>query len=655
MKKHLQTKNQNLILMKKLNNDLISESVLKIGSVNEVRGNKIIIKVDKEKNAPHLIYDGEIIKNVSVGSYIKITKGFNEIIGKIEGEYISDDKNISQTEYKNFKDKIKRFLNVTLVGFIDRESNKNDIVVKFKQGLKELPLIENDCYLLTQDEFELIHSFAKKDDDLISIGTLLNETSVNIKLGVDKLFASHIGIFGNTGSGKSYTLAKIYHELFIQFKNNKRFQKNAKFVFIDFNGEYVNPKLNNNSFNKIIVEEKYKNEYVLPTRKFPISKESIENVEILSILLDATEKTQKPFLDSVINFTQFKNENFSFNNFIKTEIIEIALSKKDKNIGVKVFFDLFRDINDCFSDSSKQDIIRKFIYEEIDYRTDNGSYSLKKGMNGRANKSTKTTYLEYSDENITEYFYNPLCLLIDDIKFQSDDLFSLKLKIVLKYYKDVVSGYINPEFIGSLKGRAIKIFRQLFKLIEITDKKTDTEKNITILSLKNVTEQSIKKVLPLVICKEFYDSHKKLNDKSKYLNIIIDEAHNILSKNSIRESETWKDYRLETFEEIIKEGRKFGVFLTIASQRPSDISDTIISQLHNYFLHRLINNKDIEAIGRTVSYLDKVSFDSLSILPQGACILAGLSADLPVVIKVDEITEGYRPYNETIELTKHWK
>lgn len=641
--------------MKKLNNDLISESVLKIGSVNEVRGNKIIIKVDKEKNAPHLIYEGEIIKNVSVGSYVKITKGFNEIIGKIEGEYISDDKNLSQTEYKNFKDKIKRFLNVTLVGFIDRESDKDDIVVKFKQGLKELPLIENDCFLLTQDEFELIHSFAKEGDDLITIGTLLNETSVNIKLGVDKLFASHIGIFGNTGSGKSYTLAKIYHELFIQFKENKKFQENAKFVFIDFNGEYVNPKLKDNGFDKIIVEEKYKVEYVLPEKKFPISKESIENVEILSILLDATEKTQKPFLDSVINFTQFKNENFSFNNFIKTEIIEIALSKKDKNIGVKVFFDLFRDINDCFSDSTKYDKIRKFIYDEIDYRTDNGSYSLKKGMNGRINKSNKTTYLEYLDENINEYFYYPLCLLIDEIKFQEDELFILKLKIVLKYYKDVVSGYINPEFIGSLKGRAIKIFRQLFKLIEITEKNIIVDKNITVLSLKNVTEQSVKKVLPLVICKEFYDSHKKLNDKSKYLNIIIDEAHNILSKNSIRESETWKDYRLETFEEIIKEGRKFGVFLTIASQRPSDISDTIISQLHNYFLHRLINNKDIEAIGRTVSYLDKVSFDSLSILPQGACILAGLSADLPVVIKVDKIKEGFEPYNETIVLTNNWK
>ncbi|RYE56532.1 MAG: ATP-binding protein [Sphingobacteriales bacterium] len=128
-----------------------------------------------------------------------------------------------------------------------------------------------------------------------------------------------------------------------------------------------------------------------------------------------------------------------------------------------------------------------------------------------------------------------------------------------------------------------------------------------------------------------------------------------MSRNSIRESETWKDYRLETFEEIIKEGRKFGVFLTISSQRPYDISDTIISQLHNYLLHRLINNKDIEAIARTVSYLDKVSFDSLSILPQGGCILAGLSADLPVVMRIDKMPEENKPHNETILLTSKWK
>jgi len=113
---------------------------------------------------------------------------------------------------------------------------------------------------------------------------------------------------------------------------------------------------------------------------------------------------------------------------------------------------------------------------------------------------------------------------------------------------------------------------------------------------------------------------------------------------------------LETFEEIIKEGRKFGVFLTVASQRPSDISSTIISQLHNYFLHRLINNNDIQAVEKTISYLDKVSFEYLPILPTGTCILAGILAQVPVVIDIGKIEpDKHEPDNATIKLVENWK
>ncbi|MFV0573724.1 MAG: ATP-binding protein [Xanthomarina gelatinilytica] len=164
-------------------------------------------------------------------------------------------------------------------------------------------------------------------------------------------------------------------------------------------------------------------------------------------------------------------------------------------------------------------------------------------------------------------------------------------------------------------------------------------------------------MIPLLLSYKLYSEHKELKGKkkkNKSLNIIVDEAHNILSFISERESETWKDYRLETFEEIIKEGRKFGVFLTIASQRPSDISATIISQLHNFFLHRLINNNDIKAVERTVSYLDKLSFESLPILPTGTCILAGLSAQVPVMVDIGEISEENEPDNKTIKLTDFW-
>lgn len=148
---------------------------------------------------------------------------------------------------------------------------------------------------------------------------------------------------------------------------------------------------------------------------------------------------------------------------------------------------------------------------------------------------------------------------------------------------------------------------------------------------------------------------KKDTDESKSLNLIIDEAHNILSFESLRETESFKDFRLETFEEIIKEGRKFGVFLTLSSQRPSDISSTIVSQLHNYLIHRLVNNKDIEMIEKAVSYLDKVSAEQLPILPVGACVLSGLVADLPIIMQVNELPCHVQPKSQTIKLTDHWR
>lgn len=628
-------------------NDVIFESVLKIGSINEVRGRNIIVKVDKQKNAPHLILNGEVIKNVSVGSFIKITKGFNEIVGKIEGEFISEDKTIKNKEYSNFQDKIKRFLNVTLVGFIENGA--------FKQGLKELPLIENDCYLLTQDEFECIHSFAKIEDDKIKIGTLLNESSVEIKLGVDKLFASHIGIFGNTGSGKSYSLAKIYHELLSKYKDNKKFQENAKFVLIDFNGEYAINKVGDN----IIIENDCKKTYFLstsdlfPTSKFPINKEIIYDTTFWSIILRATEQTQKPFLDSTFK-KKFLLENLNSEDGLKRLIksnLKLLLTQftinQDKNFHIFFLEELLKFGGETIFTNLKT-IIIDFYLQNLKFfadRTDKRFYI----TTGGVTYSTNTNVDDFIEFIIDDRVNNLIIDIANISEFQK-----IKLLITFNYFYSIQKGYINRDHISPLIGRLDSKIIQADKVFEVTEDYKLNGKLMTIISLKNVNVE-MRKLIPLVVCKQYYDSFKEANDKSKYLNIIIDEAHNILSKNSIRESETWKDYRLETFEEIIKEGRKFGVFLTIASQRPSDISDTIISQLHNYFLHRLINNKDIEAIGRTVSYLDKISFDSLPILPQGACILAGLSADLPVVIKIDEIPDDNKPYNETIILTNNWK
>src|SRR5690606_7318655 len=111
----------------------MQESILRIGEVTSVKGRSIEITVDKSKNVPHLLFRGELIRNVSVGSYIKINKGFERIVGIIESEFIAEDKSVDVSrEYKQEKERIKRILHVKLIGFFEKN--------KFSQGIKELPL-----------------------------------------------------------------------------------------------------------------------------------------------------------------------------------------------------------------------------------------------------------------------------------------------------------------------------------------------------------------------------------------------------------------------------------------------------------------------------------------------------------------------------------
>lgn len=624
------------------NDFFVADSILRVGSVSEVMGKNILVKVDKNKNAPHLLFDGKVVKNVSVGSYVKIAKGFNEIIGKIEGEFISEDKNLDNNNYIDSKNKIKRFLNVTLVGYIETNT--------FRQGLKELPLIDNDCYLLDNLEFDCIHSFAKPEDDKILLGNLLNETNTKIEIGVDKLFASHIGIFGNTGSGKSYTLSKLYHQLLTKYKSNPKFRENAKFVLIDFNGEYAVKGDQDN----IIIEKDLKNRFFLSTStsdgdRFPIPESEINDLTFWSILLKATDQTQKPFLNSCLTKKSLVSNvttEEGIKNLIYTAIATILTQGSktlDKDFHIYfldellkhsvssgILFPNIRDIRNRLKSGLKVKYGTQVVLENIDHNTDSVAFL----------------------EKLREIVF---LITVDIAKLNA--FVKIRLQIILNYFDVIAKGYYSKEHIGPLYNRLEAKFSEITKVFAVIndDKIILNLRPLIVINLNDVNVE-MKKIIPLVICKYYYEYYKRHNLKrEKYLNIIVDEAHNILSRNSIRESETWKDYRLETFEEIIKEGRKFGVFLTISSQRPYDISDTIISQLHNYFLHRLINNKDIEAIARTVSYLDKISFDSLSILPQGGCILAGLSADLPVVLKIDKMPSINKPHNETIILTSKWK
>lgn len=563
------------------NSDIsIFQSVFKVGTVCSVDGREVRVKVDKLKNSSHLIFKGELVKNVSVGSYIKIIKGFIQIIGKVETEFIVPSKENSESKYSTQEERINRELKIKLLGYLEND--------KYCRGIKELPLIDNECFLLTNKEFEQIHRFVSDDSDIpLQIGSLASDSFVPIKLGVKALFSSHIGIFGNTGSGKSYTLSKLYRQLFVYFEDNDNFKANAKFLFLDFNGEYAGK-------NVIVSNKKV---YNLSTRQkkdtLPFSNEDLLNLDLLCIFANATEKTQRPFIKRCIDLMKIiqkdknnrEEEENHFKNILRRQIKDIL----------------------CMSDKVKAYLLLDYVENILPKKFDS---------NGIA-KSLRT---DFNFHDTHKYFYAVVAEtkahdmnipehpeLVNDLNiYKQVDTFTFSNNFINKFINimyiqliyDVLNNRAMNEHIAPAINKLKSIEADIEKLYDFSEENTDFWKNnnIVVVNLSNVNLES-KKIIPMLLAHKLYKEHKaKKEEDLSYLNIIVDEAHNILSYQSNRESETWKDYRLEVFEEIIKEGRKFGVFMTIASQRPSDISSTIISQLHNYFIHRLVNENDIEKV-----------------------------------------------------------
>ncbi|WP_298873313.1 DUF87 domain-containing protein [uncultured Microbacterium sp.] len=633
--------------MRDVDAELQRDAVFRVGRVTAVEGRRISVQVDKLKNGAHLLYRGGIVRNVAVASYVKITKGFVELIAKVDGEHIAENRAASGA-FRTDDDRVLRTLDVSLIGYLDNG--------RFERGVREMPLLDNECFILSESEFGLVHTFVAPGDASIEIGTLAMEPAQRVVIGVDQIFGSHIGIFGNTGSGKSYTLSKLYHELFNAFGTSPGFRERSQFVLIDFNGEYVDRSSEGGAARStsVITSAENKREYVLSTHakeggaRIPLPASAVEDVTFWSVLLDATEKTQAPFLARVLasDFWERRLADPADLLDVIGEMVLRATKSNDVSIDRQTVINLLLEVRTCLGVHAPQ---------ELDDLVDDFQTNL------HYNSTLRKFYwgawtnrpLDPDDARWQGLTKDKITALQVDFSQVREGIDLVRFKIVLQYYNDIISGFSNREHLSPLIKRLETRVPDIKKLVEISDVPL-ADRPLAIVSLRDVN-LSMRKVIPMLLCKYLYDAKKESDASNEhYLNLIIDEAHNILSTESSRESEAWRDYRLETFEEIIKEGRKFGVFLTIASQRPHDISETIISQLHNYFLHRLINNLDIHAVEKAVAYLDRVSFESLPILPTGACVLAGVSAQVPVVAKISAMPEVFEPNSRTMSVTTEW-
>lgn len=606
-------------------------SNFEVGVIWAVNGNQVTIKMNSITSDFTYFYNGEEYEGIRNGGYLSITRGHIDIICQIESEEIKDNyQKESKNKYKE-DERYEKFVYARCIGFFENE--------KFNFGIKYSPIIYNTVKMISSNMIKAILSPKKENNEIeFVIGKDL-QYELKIDLPWNKIFNTHIGIFGNTGSGKSNTLTNLYKILLNHKKLNV---KESSFVFIDFNGEYTG--------DKVLCGSKFT--YELNTHqndegdKFPIKSDSFWDEEVLSILFHATEKTQKPFLKNLIERR---------NRYLK----EISNVKENlKSYIKKIYSNIFNGTN---PKKETLDLIKKVLEKTNNHRTILERFKWFSGSEGGCfiyiGEDMRTIYS--NTKNKEERIYLNSILDIENIKLEEkiSPFDELEIRTILDLISGVLSNFVQYEHVHPLLSRIESISVSLKKIINIVEKNNSNKNNLEIISLRNCN-QEIKKMFPILLAKEYFKEHKEQNknEVKKTFHLIIDEAHNILSQQSNREAESWKDYRLELFEEIIKEGRKFGFFLTVASQRPADISETIMSQFHNFFIHRLINEKDLRLIDNVISTLDRSSKQLIPVLPQGACIVTGTAFDFPKIIQVDKIeNREERPNSDDIDLEEIWK
>ncbi|MFR6574370.1 MAG: ATP-binding protein [Faecalibacillus intestinalis] len=558
-----------------------------IGRIVEVRGINVKAKLFRLL-PPYLINNGIVVSAPKINSFVKTKVGLDTIICQVNGEY-NVEKEDKATDY---------YIDLTVKGYIDHG--------KFIQGLRMLPIVSSNLSLLNNDDYAIIYDFDK--DHSFFIGKDLFEINKDIYLNFNNLMPTHIGIFGNTGSGKSNTLANIYSHYIKEL--NGYVSSNAKVLLFDLNNEYGKNSICNKQ-HKVI--------YNLTTRKqsskrIPFSFENITEDE-MSILLNASIKTQIPTIKHAFKSLKEEHEEEYYLKYVKNTI---------RNNQKDLFFAIRFRLNEY---------IKKI--NNINWHSN--------ALNFYYSKDDGTRIFNNSSD------FDSIVLNNIQINLPAEPLDRFKFELCFSIIRECEHG-VNFEFLLPLLTRAEKIFNDLKKVFDFEDNSDIFEnKNLAIIQLGNVNND-MTMIVPSLISSVIFrrQLEKKQGEEIKtIINIVLDEAHNILYKE---DDLAVHNNLLEKFEKIVKEGRKFGVFLTVSSQRPSDISSTILSQLHNYFIHKLVNPNDLNQIRKAVAFLDENALNFLTILAPGECILSGTSLSMPIFIQIEELDNETKPNSNNVVL-----
>ncbi|OBW98427.1 ATP-binding protein [Gallibacterium genomosp. 1] len=428
------------------------------------------------------------------------------------------------------------------------------------------------------------------DDIKLPIAEIAGDSSVTINLTPEKLFSRHCAILGSTGGGKSYTMANLINNIY---------QNGGKVLLLDATGEYANSPC----------EHYYVGEHTKATDENKVTYPHWMFTDSdIRALLRPSAQSQAPKLEEAIrslkvvtSYWKIPNHGLSITqtyNLEKSEKLKQPFETAVKNINSNI-----TNISWKFSNLAEQ-IIAECVYPTA----------------GTINTPDPTRWGKRADNDIG------YCLsLISRIKAMQNNLH-------LKWMLDCDDTLKTiPSIIDSLCSSENKIVR---------------------LDLSAVPfEANARELLVNAIGRKLLSCARE--GKISYENpliVFIDEAHQFLNKSI---GDEISKMNLTAFGDIAKEGRKYGLNVTIATQRPRDIPEDVLSQIGTLIVHRLTNDKDQEIVKKAVGSIDYRSASFLPVLGQGECLLLGVDFPFPMKVKIK--MPAFKPESRSASFSKTWK
>ena len=454
-------------------------------------------------------------------------------------------------------------------------------------NLKTYPFLQNKVYLTNNDDFNII--FNTKSENPIYLG-LINE-QYSAKFDINKLLTFHSAVLGNTGSGKSTTIRQILTEI-----QNYNYENLNIHVF-DVHDEYS--KLND--VNVIDVLNDYQ-----------INIKDLELQDWIN-LVKPSDLVQLPILRMSLQLADaIGNRRISeiwlrcfLAKTLYTHVQTDAIAKRTKILslleGTGIDVSNYSSQYANFQGNKEKDFLDAINKEMRSQHEQEPEYSfLQKQI---ANSSYTVLSFDELLKSLNYVFYLEECKGNSQARNHSNTLETRIKEIQSRYHNFFNKSKANLE-----------------------------DKLVTVYNVSELDDDLLLFFLSF-LCKKIFNENKQKVLTSREINVfILEEAHRYISRNK----ENSQLFEIEIFKKIAREGRKFGCFLYLSSQRPSELSSTVLSQCNNYLLHRIKNNIDLEYMSKTIPYITTNQIKRLSFLPTGTTYAVGELFPIPVEINVPE-------------------